>query len=104
MFAGFEGAAFIGGFGADGLGFIRRLVRLGSLPVRKVRDQQLDFVAKTIEIGRECEGLGSAWMSGGITNVGDHCDGASQDSRQSIGEAFENGMETPALGCRVVLP
>ena len=85
------------------LALFRRLSRFGVLLARKVRDEQFDFVAKTVEIGRDCVGLESVRMSGGIANDGDYSDGANQDGRQGVREAVDGGMET-SLCCWVVLP
>lgn len=85
------------------LGFFRRLSRLGVLLAREVRDEQLDFVAKAVKVGRDSVARESIRMSGCIANAGNQSDGASQDSRQRFPEAVEGTMET-ALGGGVMLP
>lgn len=59
------------------LSSFRKLSRLSAFLARKVRDEQLDFVAKTVEVGWDCGGVESVGMSGVIANFGDHSNGAS---------------------------
>ena len=86
------------------LGFLGRRSGLGVLPGRKVRNEMLNLFTKTVEIGRDGIGLESIWMSGGITNDGNHSDDANQDGRQSVRQTIESRMKPPVGRCRVVLP
>jgi len=77
------------------------LSRPGLLLARKMGNEQFDFVAKTVEIGRDGGGLESIWMCGCVTNDCNNPNRANQDRWQSVRKVID-GLMKPATSCLVM--